>query len=171
MNGALPSKGDPVAELPYLFVREMIGRRPAVALARRGRDGRHVRLWTLAFELPVDRETLFAWLEANVLMWPVLGALAASAGGRALSDHLDKVAGAQVEAAGGTLIQVYRAAAYLTCTEDWLLSFRDRPGCAALFADRPDPHLAGREVVFVDLGGLVPQIMADAYARAREEGL
>lgn len=150
-------------DLPYTFVRFVQDGAPALGLMRRLPGGHgHVFVWAVSFEQAFHREFLFAWLERNIARWPVWGAIASSRGSAALSRHIDDAVEEEALAGAPVMIQIYRAAAYLGCTEHDLLLFRGRDECAALFGDEPDPLLEERSMTFVDLGGLVRRMIADA---------
>jgi len=158
------------ADLPYCFTRILSDGMPAIALARRERGGRsHVFVWTVTFDAPLYREFLFAWLERNVPRWAIWGAVAATRGSAALSRCIDDAVGQAALSGAPIMIQIYRAAAYLGCTEVDLLEFRDREDCAALFEEEPDPLLEESIITFVDLGGLVRRMIDDAVASVRED--
>ncbi|TCP65357.1 hypothetical protein [Sphingomonas sp. PP-CE-1G-424] len=157
------------ADLPYCFTRILSDGMPAIALARRERGGRsHVFVWTVTFDAPLYREFLFAWLERNVPRWAIWGAVAATRGSAALSRCIDDAVGQAALSGAPLMIQIYRAAAYLGCSEIDLLEFRERAECAALFEEEPDPLLEESIITFVDLGGLVRRMIDDAVASVRE---
>lgn len=151
------------SDLPYCMVRIFDRGVPAIGLARRLRGGRgHVMVWAVSFEDPMIREFLFAWLERHAHRWPVWGAIASAAGADALSRHIDEAVEEEAVACAPVMIQLYRAAAYLGCSENEILAFRSREECEFLFGDEPDPLLAERPMTFVDLGGLVRRMIEDA---------
>ena len=151
------------SDLPYVMVRIFHEGRPTIGLARRLPGGRgHVMVWCASFDDPFSREFLFAWLERHAVRWALWGVIVSTRGAAALDSHLDEAVSADAVAQTPVMIQIYRAAAYLGCREEDLLAFRDRAECAMLFGDEPDPLLAERPVTFVDLGGLVRRMVADA---------
>jgi hypothetical protein len=140
---------------------------PSLALSRRLAGGRgHEIVWSVSFEHPLHREILFAWLERNSVRWPFWGAIATRQGADAFSRHIDQTIDREAAEGPPVMIQIYRAAAYLNCTEEDLLAFRTRDDCAHMFSDEPDPLLAERDMTFVDLGGLFSCLIEDAVAKA-----
>lgn len=154
------------SDLPYIFLRVHMQGLPSIALARRERGGGHVLVWGITFEAPIHREFLMAWLDRKSSRWPFWGAIASMQGAAALSRNIDEAVEEQAMAGAPVMIQIYRAAAYLGCSEGDLLAFRNRDECSELFDDEPDPLLDERDVTFVDLGGLVRCMIDDAVARA-----
>jgi len=159
------------SDLPYIFVRILLDGAPSLGLARRKPTGDgHEFVWTVSFEEPFHREFLFAWLERRAGHWPFWGVIAAMQGAQALNMHIDGMVEEEASMGAPVMIQVYRAAAYLGCTEQDVLAFRARTECSGLFNDELDPLLGDRDMTFVDLGGLVRCMIEDAVVRSEEGG-
>lgn len=82
-------------ELPYRFVREPIGTRPAIKLlgAQIGRNLPLTRtLWSMTFPDDHARDRLFAWLVHRIDRWDEWGDLVVRKNAPALSNHLLQLA-------------------------------------------------------------------------------
>ncbi|PDH66750.1 MAG: hypothetical protein CNE89_08660 [Sphingomonadaceae bacterium MED-G03] len=154
-------------ELPYLFLREHIGGVPAIALARRDAHGELERIWFMVFDELYQRECLFSWLDRHMSSWPVWGAVAAHRGAEAFDRQLRACAELNPEKLKSVMIQTDRAAAYLGWPERSILAFRKRQECQALFGEEPDALVPDGWVTFVNLGGLVRQMIRDVRGQDR----
>lgn len=80
-----------LGQLKYAFVRERIGRAPAISLLHRNLNARMplVRtIWTQSFVDESSRDTYFAWMSRRLDRWNVWGDIVTRKSSAALSQHL-----------------------------------------------------------------------------------